>query len=120
MAAGDRQRGRTLVLEPMAFVYVVGGLLLSAGVFRLFAAAGSSITTVAIGVILGLALDPLVGSVRRRWGWSRGRAAVLVMGAVFALVATLVVVMGPPAVDQARKVSTDLPGTVRQFYDLPV
>jgi putative heme transporter len=120
MAARDRQRARTLVLEPVAFLYIVGGLLLSAAVFRLFEAAGPSITTIAIGVILGLALDPLVGSVRRRWGWSRARAAVLVMGGVFALVATLIVVMGPRAVDQARELSTDLPATVRQFYDLPV
>ena len=120
MAARDRQRGTTLVLEPVAVLYVVGGLLLSAAVFRLFEAAGSSITTIAIGVILGLALDPLVGSVRRRWGWSRPQAAVLVMGGVFALVATVVVVMGPRAVDQGRKLSTDLPRTVRQFYDLPV
>jgi putative heme transporter len=43
-----------------------------------------------------------------------------VMGGVFALVATLVVVMGPRAVSQARKLSTDLPRTVREFYDLPV
>ncbi len=108
------------MLEPIAFLYIVGGLLLSAGVFRLFAAAGSSIATIVIGVILGLALDPVVGSLRRRWGWSRPRAAVLVMGGVFLVVTALVVVMGPRAVDQARDLSGDLPATVRQFYDLPL
>ena len=28
--------------------------------------------------------------------------------------------MGPQAVDQARKVTSDVPQTVREFYDLPV
>jgi predicted PurR-regulated permease PerM len=35
------------------------------------------------------------------------------------LVATVVGIMGPQAADQARAISTDLPQTVRQFYDLP-
>jgi len=44
----------------------------------------------------------------------------LVAGGAIVLVAAVVVVMGPQAADQAREVSTDLPQTVRQFYDLPV
>ena len=108
------------MLEPVAFLYIVFGLLLAAAVLRVFRAAGSSVATIAIGVILGLALDPLVGSVRRRWGWSRPRAVVFVMGGVFALVGAVVVVMGPKAVEQAREISSDLPATVREFYDLPV
>ena len=112
-------RSTTLVLEPMAFVYIVGALLLSAAVFAFFRAAGSAITTIAVGVILALALDPVVTAIRRRWHWSRPPAVLLVMGGVFLLVTMLVVVMGPKAADQARKLSTDLPKTVRQFYDLP-
>jgi predicted PurR-regulated permease PerM len=107
------------VLEPVIFLYIVFGLLLAATVLRMFRAAGSSVATIAIGVILGLALDPLVASVRRRWSWSRPRAVVFVMGGVFALVGALVVVMGPKAVQQAREISSDLPATVREFYDLP-
>ncbi len=42
------------------------------------------------------------------------------MGGVFALVAAVVVLMGPKAVEQARKISSDLPKTVREFYDLPL
>lgn len=108
------------MLEPVAFLYIVFGLLLAAGVLRVFQASGSAVATIAIGVILGLALDPLVGSVRRRWNWSRSRAVVFVMGGVFTLVGALVVVMGPRAVDQAGEISSDLPATVRQFYDLPL
>ena len=107
------------MLEPVAFLYIVLGLLLAAGVLRVFQAAGSAVATIAIGVILGLALDPLVGSVRRRWNWSRAGAVVFVMGGVFTLVGAVVLVMGPRAVDQAREISSDLPATVREFYDLP-
>ncbi len=107
------------MLEPQTFAYIVGGLLLSAAVFAVFRAASSAITTIAVGVILALALDPVVSSVRRRWGWPRPRAVLLVMGGVFTLVTLLVVVMGPKAATQARKLSSDLPKTVRQFYDLP-
>jgi predicted PurR-regulated permease PerM len=107
------------VLEPQAFAYIVGGLLLSAAVFAVFRAAGSAITTIAVGVILALALDPVVSTIRRRWGWRRPQAVLFVMGGVFTLVAVLVVVMGPKAANQARKLSSDLPKTVRQFYDLP-
>ena len=45
---------------------------------------------------------------------------LLVAGAAIALVVTVVVGMGPQAVDQARKVTSDVPQTVREFYDLPV
>lgn len=107
------------MLDATTFLYIVGGLLVSAAVFGVIHAAGAAITTIAVGVILALALDPVVVAVRHRWQWSRPRAVVLVMGGVFALVAMLVVVMGPKAADQARKLSTDLPKTVRQFYDLP-
>jgi len=118
MASANRET-RTLVLEPVAFVYIVAGLLLSAALFGIVHAAGSAITTIAVGLIFALALDPLVSRVRQRWHWSRSRAVLLVMGGVFSFVIVLVVVMGPKAADQARQLSTDLPRTVRQFYDLP-
>jgi len=45
---------------------------------------------------------------------------LLVAGGAIVLVVTVVVGMGPQAVDQARKVTSDVPQTVREFYDLPV
>jgi predicted PurR-regulated permease PerM len=109
-----------LVLHPMAFVYLLVGLL---GVFALFAllrAAPNSIRTVAIGAVFGLALDPLVSAIRRNWGWPRSRAVLLVAGGAIGVVTGVVYLMAPQAADQARKVSSDLPSTVRQFYDLPI
>jgi Predicted permease len=99
---------------------VLVGLL---GVFALFAfyrVAPNSIRTVAIGAVFGLALDPVVSAIRRNWGWSRPKAVLLVAGAAIGLVTGVVYLMGPQAANQARKVSSDLPNTVKQFYDLPV
>jgi predicted PurR-regulated permease PerM len=109
-----------LVLHPMAFVYVLVGLLGVFAAFALFRAAPHSIRTVAIGAVFGLALDPVVSAVRRSWGWSRPRAVLLVAGGAISLVTSVVFLMGPQAANQARKVSGDLPDTVRQFYDLPI
>jgi predicted PurR-regulated permease PerM len=117
--ARRKARAATLVVEPITFLYIVVGLLLSAAVFGIFRSASRAITTIVIGVVLALALDPLVASLRRRARWSRPRAVLLVMGGVMALVSVLVVFMGPKAIDQARQLSSDLPSTVRQFYDLP-
>src|SRR5207302_3235318 len=77
---GNEPPSSTFTLDPVAFVYIVGGLLLSAAVFGLFHAASSAITTVAVGVLLALALDPVVSAIRRRWHWPRPRAVLLVMG----------------------------------------
>ena len=133
MAPGDRAAGDDplveddsgtsafeLVLHPIAFLYVLVGLLGVFALFALFRAAPNSIRTVAIGAVLGLALDPVVSAICRNWGWSRSRAVLLVAGGTIGLFTGVVYLMGPQAADQARKVSSDLPSTVRQFYDLPI
>jgi predicted PurR-regulated permease PerM len=108
-----------LVLHPVSFLHIAGGLLAAFAVFALFRSAPNALTTLAVGAVFALALDPVVGAVRRNWGWSRSRSVLLVAGSAIVLVTAVVVVMGPRAVGQARDVSTDLPQTVREFYDLP-
>jgi len=102
------------------FVHIVGGLLVAFAGFALFRSAPKALTTIAVGSVFALALDPIVGVIRRNWGWPRSRSVLLVAGGAIVLVITVVVGMGPQAVDQARKVTSDVPQTVREFYDLPV
>jgi predicted PurR-regulated permease PerM len=109
-----------LGLHPVSFIHIVGGLLAAFAMFGLFRSAPRALTTITVGAVFALALDPLVGTIRRNWGWSRSRSVLLVIGGAIVLVTTVVVVMGPQAVDQAREISTDLPQTVEEFYDLPV
>ncbi len=127
MAMSDRdgQQGPSpapvaLSLHPVLFLHIVGGLLAAFAVFALFHSAPRAITTIAVGVVFALGLDPIVGAVCRNWGWPRSRSVLLVVGGTIVLVASVVVVMGPQAADQAREISTDLPQTVDEFYDLPV
>ncbi|MDQ4134344.1 MAG: AI-2E family transporter, partial [Actinomycetota bacterium] len=86
----------------------------------LFRAASDILTKIGIGALLALALDPLVGTIRRRLATSRTRAVLFVMGGVILLVIAVVVVMGPRAADQAESLTSDLPATVEEFYDLPM
>jgi predicted PurR-regulated permease PerM len=108
------------VLEPIAFLYIVAGLLLSAALFGLVRAASAALTTIAVGIILALAVDPLVSAIRRRWHWSRTAGVLFVMAGVAVVAVVLVVEMAPRAAEQARGLSSDLPNTVREFYDLPI
>lgn len=123
---GDDFAGRldrpaqTLVLHPVSYLYIIGGLLLAAAIFALFRSASDAVTTIAIGAVFGLALDPLVGLVRRGWGWSRGAAVLLVAGGVIVFIGAVMLIMGPQAVRQAEELSTDLPRTVQEFYRLPL
>jgi predicted PurR-regulated permease PerM len=102
------------------FVHIVGGLLVAFAGFALFRSAPKALTTIAVGSVFALALDPIVGAIRRNWGWPRSTSVLLVAGGAIVLLTTVVVGMGPQAVDQARKVTSDVPQTVREFYDLPV
>jgi predicted PurR-regulated permease PerM len=102
------------------FVDIVGGLLVAFAGFALLRSASNALTTIAVGSVFALALDPLVSAIRRNWGWPRSRSVLLVAGSAIVLVTTVVVGMGPQAVGQARKVTSDVPQTVREFYDLPV
>jgi predicted PurR-regulated permease PerM len=117
---GEHPSSVELRLNPGVFVHIVGGLLVAFAGFALFRSAPKALTTIAVGSVSALALDPIVGVIRRNWGWPRSRSVLLVAGGAIVLVVTVVVGMGPQAVDQARKVTSDVPQTVREFYDLPV
>lgn len=83
-------------------------------------AAPGTLTRLAIGAIVALALDPLVVAVRRRLGWRRSSAVTLVVLVVAAVFASLLAIMGPPAISQARQFADELPQTVREMYDFPI
>lgn len=117
---GEQPSSVELRLNPGVFVHIVGGLLVAFAGFGLLRSAPTALTTIAVGSVFALALDPIVGVIRRNWGWPRSRSVLLVAGGAIVLVVTVVVGMGPQAVDQARKVTSDVPQTVREFYDLPV
>jgi len=108
------------VIDGRTLIYIVVGLLALAAAFAVFHLASDVLTRIAVGVVLALALDPLVKNTQRRLRWRRKPAVVFVSAVLFALTMTVVLLLGPAAVQQARDFSTELPQTVRDLYDFPV
>lgn len=115
----DRGAGR-VVLGWQSGAWLAAGVVTALALLGFARAVPSGLTSVGVGLLLAFALDPLVVRVRDRFGCSR-QVAVGVVGTGFAVgVAFLVLVLGPPAVDQAGDFGRELPQTVEDLYDLPV
>jgi predicted PurR-regulated permease PerM len=78
------------------------------------------LTRIGIGVLIALALDPLVDKLRSRWRMRRGFAVAIVAAGVLTLAGLLIGVLGPRAVAEARKFSDQLPETIDQLERLPL
>lgn len=95
----------------------VVGLALITGFLR---AIPRTATAFGIGTLLALALNPLVASFQRRLALRRSVAVATVLACLFAGLALVVTLLVPPAVRQARNLSSDLPAIVKDLGDLPV
>jgi predicted PurR-regulated permease PerM len=78
-----------------------------------------TITYLVVGTMLALALNPLVTNVENRLRLSRSAALAVVLASFAILVSTLVVVLTPPAVREARQLQEDLPAVVADLEELP-
>jgi putative heme transporter len=95
-------------------------VLTASAIYAVFRNAGQALTQVALGVILALALDPLVVSAATRLHVTRTKA-VAIVAAVFATATVLLVLfVGPPATRQAAQFGKQLPATIQKFEDLPL
>lgn len=120
-SGGPLTESRTVLeVSPRSLVLAGGGVLAVAVVLGAIRAAPGTLTRLAIGTIIALALDPLVVAVRQRLGWRRSNAVTLVVVIVAGLFVSLLAVMGPPAISQARQFADELPETVREMYDFPI
>jgi predicted PurR-regulated permease PerM len=103
---------RTMLVFCAAFVALVAVTAFVRGAPR-------TMTAVAVGGLLALALNPLVEAVQRRANASRPAAVAAVFLAFAVAAGVLAVVFVPPAVTQAGQLKDDLPRVVRQLGDLP-
>jgi predicted PurR-regulated permease PerM len=101
-------------------VAFVVALLLVLLVVAIFSAAPDVITKLAIGVLIALALDPLINILQSRFKLSRGVSAAVVSGVLIVVFSGIAVLLGPPAVREAQEVATQLPETVEDFYSWPI
>jgi predicted PurR-regulated permease PerM len=124
-SAGDRvalprRRRIVITVAPFSILAVVVAAVGALFLFPLVRPAATGLTHLAIGVLLGLALFPVVVRVRERLHCKHTTAVAIVGGAVLVFAVLIGFVMGPPAVTQAEKFGRQLPETVRGLYDLPV
>jgi predicted PurR-regulated permease PerM len=82
-------------------------------------AARSALLAIALSIILVLGLDPAVGALERR-GWGRGKAALVVFGALLLTVFVIVVWAAKPVWNEITGFVGDLPGYVDEVQDSAV
>jgi predicted PurR-regulated permease PerM len=116
-AAGARLRLR---LDWRSFVWLALAVLVALALMGLFRNTTTMLTRIGIGVLIALAIDPLVDRLQQRWRMRRGLAVAIVALGILALAALLIGVLAPRAVAEARKFSDQLPHTLDQLQDLPL
>lgn len=100
-----------------AVVVALLGVLALLGIVR---GAADTLTKLAIGTLIALALDPVLRALQTRFQLARSTAVVIVAGGLLLVFSAVALVLGPAAVREAGKVATDLPETVESFYSWPV
>lgn len=112
---------RTVVdLEPASAVLLGCVAALAAALWAIATTAPDMLTRVAVGVVLGVALSPLVTAAQRRLGGSRASGVAVVGTGLVAFMAAVVLLVAPAAVEQARDFGDELPATVRELYSWPL
>ncbi len=119
---GDGTASRRVVIDIdlWSFVALAGAAALALVLFAINSAASDVLTGIGVGVLLGVALSPVVSATQRRWGTTRGNAVAIVGAALTVAVAVVVLLVAPAAIQQSREFSEELPSTVREFYSWPI
>ncbi|MFN2506750.1 MAG: AI-2E family transporter [Acidimicrobiales bacterium] len=118
-------------LDWRSVAWAMGAFVVLVGATGLFRSAPRAITVLAIGVLLALALDPLVSRLERalpgrrdnapRMEKRRRTAAVAtVMSGLLVATILAIALLAPPAIDQGRELSRDVDRVVAQINDLPI
>src|SRR5690606_36206867 len=97
---GDEPPRTVVEVDATSVLRVVVVALLAAGAYAVFQQAPSMLTKIIVGVVLALALDPVVVKVQDRFGWRRGFAVLLVGSLLTVAFFAVLVVLGPAAIDE--------------------
>ncbi len=101
-------------------VLFAGGVLAALAVLGLVRTAEWALTPLFLGVLFGLALDPVVALLRGRLKCSRAIATLVIAVILTAVFGAVVLLLGPQAVQQAEAFAEELPATVEEFYTWPL
>lgn len=116
-----RGAGRSAVeIDLASAVRVLIVALGAAALLAIVQQAPAMLTKIGVGIVLALALDPVVVRVQARMSWQRGTAVALVGGVLGVAFLAVLLVLGPAAIDQASSLREDLPNTVEDAYSWPI
>lgn len=107
-------------LDPRSLLVGVLGVIVLVGAAALIGATRRSITILVVGTLFACAVEPLVNAVARRIHSGRAAATVVVFAGIFAMFATLALLVGPAAIRQAERFGEQLPDTLAQLEELPL
>jgi putative heme transporter len=116
----DVEPGRTLlVVDWISFVHVGIAVLAVLAIFALGQSAADSLSKLVIAGVLTLALDTPVRMLQTR-GLARGPAVAIVCLVTAGILITVIVLLGPPAIEEAAGFADELPATLEEMYDFPL
>ena len=103
----------------MIVLLIVG--LAAFGILAVIQLTPAMLTKILVGVVVALALDPVVGRVQGRLHESGRGVAVAIVGTGLGLALVgVLLVLGPAAIEQASSLRADLPATVEESYSWPI
>ncbi|MGI8984291.1 MAG: AI-2E family transporter [Acidimicrobiales bacterium] len=120
MAGASGERTTEVDLDWRSVVWVMAAFVALLAVTALVRGAPRAITVLAVGTLLALALDPLVGTVTRWCGGRRTAAVAAVMVGLLVVAVGALALLIPPAIDQGRDLSRETDRVVGQIEQLPV
>jgi predicted PurR-regulated permease PerM len=122
VAEDGRGTGEVLRVELawQSAILAAAGIVALIAAFGVASATSRTLTYVVIGLLLALALDPLVDRVQDRLHLRRGLAVGGVLIGFLAAVALVAVLVGPETSRQVETLGDDLPEVVGQLNDLPL
>lgn len=104
-----------------SFVTLLVVALAALGLLEVLQQTPAMITRVVVGIVIALALDPIVARVRDRLGGSSRGIAVAIVGTGLGMALLgVLLVLGPAAIDQAGSIRSDLPATIEDAYTWPI
>ena len=107
-------------LDPRSLLALLLSLFALTLLTALGRAASRTLTWLAIGALLALALNPVVLRTQERLKIRRSVAVGVVLSMFLGGIAGLVFLLGPPVANQARDFQHELPRVLTRMQDLPV
>jgi putative heme transporter len=111
---------RLVDLDLRTILVAVGAFVALVALTGLVRSTPRTLAALAVGLILALALDPVVAQVERAARVRRSVAVPAVLVSFAALVGLALLVLVPPAIRQANDLGDELPAVVAEMGDVPL